>query len=173
MLSLIILYAKKYSLLAEWWSEYQLGLYCLHWRAATYNFSLITQWIHLSRMEDGTKSDTELSTPVHPTVTYTRGRWPPDWPQGRHREGQGQSVGFRCWWYVSLYKVFCVTFWGHKNGMVGWYDYVVNELLCLILTEKYWTSFCNKSLLENYIDRSIYPVSWKCEHKSYLYNYTY
>lgn len=30
MLSLIILYAKKYSLLADWWSEYQPGLYCLH-----------------------------------------------------------------------------------------------------------------------------------------------
>lgn len=27
MLSLIILYAKKYSLLADWWSEYQSGLY--------------------------------------------------------------------------------------------------------------------------------------------------
>lgn len=43
-------------------------------------------------MEDGTKSDTKLSSPVHSTVTYTRGGWPPDWPQGRHREGQGQSV---------------------------------------------------------------------------------
>lgn len=31
MLSLIILYAKKYSLLADWWSEYQPGLYCLQY----------------------------------------------------------------------------------------------------------------------------------------------
>lgn len=74
---------------------------------------------------------------------------------------------------VLFYKVFCVIFWGYKNGMVGWYDYVVNELLCLILIEKYWIFFCNKLLLENYIDRFIYFVFWKCEYKSYFYNYIY